>query len=179
MQVGLYSELARRRCRRGARADRRARLSAHCGGYPTLPRRHRGRRGFAFEISEPARTISSPSASVATCYSTCRSTASHCRRSSRSSRRTFWNFAAFCSNSLTHHRFAARFPHAGQPALDLDCWHAFEIDAPGHVCRHVSVFGAQARRAPAIMTRRDRSDKADYFRPPAPAHQPRPERRSC
>ena len=38
-------------------------------------------------------------------------------------------FRGFFLDSLTHHRFASRFPQAGA-APDLDCWHAFETDAP-------------------------------------------------
>ena len=38
-------------------------------------------------------------------------------------------FRGFFLDSLTHHRFASRFPQAGA-SLDLDRWHAYETDAP-------------------------------------------------
>jgi SAM-dependent methyltransferase len=38
-------------------------------------------------------------------------------------------FRGFFLDSLTHHRFASRFPQAGA-ALDLDRWNAYETDAP-------------------------------------------------
>jgi SAM-dependent methyltransferase len=38
-------------------------------------------------------------------------------------------FRGFFLDALTHHRFTARFPQAGA-ALDLERWHAFEMDAP-------------------------------------------------
>jgi hypothetical protein len=39
------------------------------------------------------------------------------------------DFGGFFVDAGTRARFTARFPRA-QAALDLDCWHAFETDAP-------------------------------------------------
>jgi hypothetical protein len=38
-------------------------------------------------------------------------------------------FGGFLLDVPTHHRFRTRFPQPGE-SLDLDCWHAFESEAP-------------------------------------------------
>ena len=128
MQVGLYSELGRRNI-----VAARAFIAA------------RGYRATADDIRRCRQDISAADnaevASVAQrddffTASECRDLLFHVQehRTTLPEIKSFLaanglEFGGFFVDAVTRARFAARFPNL-QAALDLDCWHAFETEAP-------------------------------------------------
>lgn len=128
MQVGLYSDLARRNIV-AARA-----LIAARGYRPTAADIRRCRQDIIASEDPLLRSVSRGDDFFTT--SECRDLLFHVQehRTTLPAIKSFLTtsrveFRGFFLDALTHHRFAQRFPQPGA-ALDLDRWHAFETDAP-------------------------------------------------
>ena len=129
MQIGLYSELARRNivAARTLIAER---------GYRPIPEDIRRCREDLISAKDPSLKWVCNGADFFT-TSECRDLLFHVQehRSTLPEIKAFLaindlQFCGFFLDALTHHSFAARFP---QPAAmtDLDRWHDYETDAPG------------------------------------------------
>jgi 2-polyprenyl-3-methyl-5-hydroxy-6-metoxy-1,4-benzoquinol methylase len=128
MQVGLYSELARRNVV-AARA-----LIAERGYRPNAKDIRRCREDIMAAKDECLRSVATRDDFFT--MSECRDLLFHVQeqRITLPEIKSFIaangiQFGGFFLDSLTHHRFAARFPRASA-SVDLDCWHAFETEAP-------------------------------------------------
>jgi SAM-dependent methyltransferase len=128
MQVGLYSEIARRNVV-AARA-----LIAERGYGPTAEDIQRCREELLRSQQPLLRSIVKMDDFFTT--SECRDLLFHVQehRTTLPAIKSFLTendleFGGFLLDLMTHHRFAVRFRQAGA-ALDLDCWHAFETEAP-------------------------------------------------
>lgn len=128
MQVGLYSEIARRSVV-AARA-----LIAERGYSATIEDIRRCREELLRSEQPLLRSIVKMDDFFTT--SECRDLLFHVQehRTTLPQIKAFLadnhlQFCGFFLDLMTHHRFAERFPQPGA-ALDLDCWHAFETDAP-------------------------------------------------
>jgi 2-polyprenyl-3-methyl-5-hydroxy-6-metoxy-1,4-benzoquinol methylase len=128
MQVGLYSELARRNVV-AAHA-----LIAERGYRPNAKDIRRCREDIMAAKDECLRSVATRDDFFT--MSECRDLLFHVQehRTTLPEIKSFIaangiQFGGFLLDSLTHHRFAARFPRASA-SVDLDCWHAFETEAP-------------------------------------------------
>ena len=128
MQVGLYSELGRRNI-----VAARAFIAAR-GYRPTADDIRRCRQDVVGATD--ARVASVAQRDDFFTLSECRDLLFHVQehRTTVPEIKSFLTgngleFGGFFIDTATHARFAARFPKP-QAALDLDCWHAFETEAP-------------------------------------------------
>lgn len=128
MQVGLYSELARRNV-----VAARALIAAR--GYMPNPGDIKRCREEIMAASDPLLTSLGRGSDFFT-IAECRDLLFHVQehRTTLPEIKSFLaangvEFGGFFLDALTQHRFSARFPQA-QASLDLDCWHRFETEAP-------------------------------------------------
>jgi SAM-dependent methyltransferase len=128
MQIGLYSEFARRNVV-AARA-----LIADRGYRPTAADIRRCRQDIAAAGDPLLKSVSRVDDFFT--IGECRDLLFHVQehRVGLPAIKSFLSengleFRGFFLDALTHNRFASRFPQPGA-ALDLDCWHAFETEAP-------------------------------------------------
>jgi 2-polyprenyl-3-methyl-5-hydroxy-6-metoxy-1,4-benzoquinol methylase len=128
MEIGLYSELARRNVV-AARA-----LITECGYRPTAEDIRRCREDIMAAEDECLRSVATRNDFFT--LSECRDLLFHVQehRTTLPEIKSFIaangiQFGGFFLDLLTHHRFAARFPRASA-GVDLDCWHLFETEAP-------------------------------------------------
>lgn len=128
MQIGLYSELGRRNI-----VAARAFIAAR-GYRPTADDIRRCRPDII--AAEDAQIASVAQRDDFFTTSECRDLLFHVQehRTTLPEIKSFLAtnglaFGGFFVDAATRARFAARFPQA-QAALDLDCWHAFETEAP-------------------------------------------------
>ena len=128
IQIGLYSELGRRNI-----VAARAFIAAR-GYRPTADDIRRCRHDVI--AAEDAQVASVAQRDDFFTTSECRDLLFHVQehRTTLPEIKSFLTtnglaFGGFFVDAATRARFAARFPNA-QAALDLDCWHAFETDAP-------------------------------------------------
>jgi SAM-dependent methyltransferase len=128
MQIGLYSELARRNvvAARALIAER---------GYRPNPDNIRRCREEIMATGDPLLKSLSGSSDFFT-IAECRDLLFHVQehRTTLPEIQSFLaangaEFGGFFLDALTHHRFTTRFPHPGA-SLDLDCWHIFETEIP-------------------------------------------------
>jgi SAM-dependent methyltransferase len=146
MQVGLYSELARRNvvAARALIAER---------GYRPNPQDIRRCREDVMGSDDPLLKSLVNSGDFFT-IGECRDLLFHVQehRTSLPELKSFLaandvQFVSFHLDALTLHAFADRFP-APDAAADLDCWHAFETEAP-HTFAGMYQFSVRKRPAPA------------------------------
>jgi len=128
MQVGLYSELGRRNIV-AARA-----LIAARGYRPTADEIRRCRQDVVAAVDAQVASVAQRDDFFT--LSECRDLLFHVQehRTTVPEIKSFLaanglEFGGFFIDAATRARFAARFPKP-QAALDLDCWHAFETEAP-------------------------------------------------
>jgi len=128
MQVGLYSELGRRNIV-AARA-----LIAARGYRPTADEIRRCRQDVVAAVDAQVASVAQRDDFFT--LSECRDLLFHVQehRTTVPEIKSFLTangleFGGFFIDAATRARFAARFPKP-QAALDLDCWHAFETEAP-------------------------------------------------
>lgn len=128
MQIGLYSEMARRNV-----VAARALIAAR--GYKPNPDDIKQCREEIMATSDPLLNSLSRGSDFFT-TAECRDLLFHVQeqRTTLPEIKSFLaansvEFGGFFLDALTHQRFSARFPQP-EASLDLDCWHAFESEAP-------------------------------------------------
>jgi tetratricopeptide (TPR) repeat protein/SAM-dependent methyltransferase len=143
MQVGLYSELARRHV-----VEARALIAQH--GYRPIPQDIRRCREEIMAAGDG--TVLKSLTGVADFFTTndCRDLLFHVQehRTTLPDIKSFLaandvEFAGFVLDAATRQRFVARFAEPGA-LLDLDCWHVFETELP-NTFANMYQFGVQKR----------------------------------